>query len=122
MDLSRSKHWDHAYVSTIHAAQGVTQRLAIFHIRAPDKGREESNLKAVEAMAKIFGRRSFYVGTTRASHELRVYTNDKQMAAKIVAGDQDKTSAVETLNRHAAKTSAAQVPDPAKQMKGVVRS
>lgn len=122
VDLSRSKHWDHAYVSTIHAAQGVTQRLAIFHIRAPDKGREESNLKAVEAMAKIFGRRSFYVGTTRASHELRVYTNDKQMAAKIVAGDQDKTSAVETLNRHAAKTSAAQVPDPAKQMKGVVRS
>lgn len=100
MDLSRNRHWDHAYASTIHAAQGVTQRLAIFHICAPEQGRGVSNEKAVEAMARIFGSRSFYVGTTRASHELRVYTNDKAMAARIVAGRQDKTSAVETMRQY----------------------
>ena len=50
-------------------------------------------------MAKIFGNRSFYVGTTRASHELRVYTNDKAMAASIVSGRQDKSSAVETMRQ-----------------------
>lgn len=121
VDLSRSKHWDHAYASTIHAAQGVTQRLAIFHIRAPDKGREDSNQKAIEAMAKIFGRRSFYVGATRASHELRVYTNDKAMAAQIVAGEQDKTSAVQTISQYAAKTGAGLPSDPARQVKGVTR-
>lgn len=99
LDLSRNRHWDHAYASTIHAAQGVTQRLAVFHIRAPERGRGVSNENAVEAMAKIFGNRSFYVGTTRASHELRVYTNDKAMAASIVSGRQDKSSAVETMRQ-----------------------
>lgn len=48
-------------------------------------------------MAKVFGDRSFYVGVTRASHELRIYTNDKAAAAKAVSLKQDKTSAVETI-------------------------
>lgn len=102
LDLSRSRHWDHAYASTIHAAQGVTQRRAIFHIRAPDSGREGQNERALAAMARIFGQRSFYVGTTRASHELRVYTNDKAQAARIVEGRQDKSSAVEVIKQHEA--------------------
>ena len=51
-------------------------------------------------MAKVFGDRSFYVGATRASHELRIYTNDKTVAAKAVAAKQDKTSAVETIRQH----------------------
>jgi hypothetical protein len=50
-------------------------------------------------MAKVFGNRSFYVGSTRASHELSIYTNDKAVAAKAVSAQQDKTSAVETLHR-----------------------
>jgi hypothetical protein len=50
-------------------------------------------------MAKVFGDRSFYVGTTRASHELAIYTNDKGVAKTAVAGKQDKTSAVETIER-----------------------
>jgi hypothetical protein len=55
-------------------------------------------------MAKVFGDRSFYVGATRASHELRIYTNDKAMAARAVTARQDKTSAVETIQSHQKST------------------
>lgn len=100
VDLSRNKHWDHAYSQTVHASQGATQHRAIFHIRAPQTENERKQEKALENMAKVFGDRSFYVGTTRASHELRIYTNDKAVAASAVAAKQDKTSAVETIQRH----------------------
>ncbi len=100
VDLSRNKHWDHAYASTVHASQGATQHRAIFHIRAPETESEFKQARALDNMAKVFGDRSFYVGATRASHELRIYTNNKDVAAQAVAAKQDKTSAVETLRRH----------------------
>lgn len=100
VDLSRNKHWDHAYAQTVHASQGATQHRAIFHIRAPQTESEKKQERALENMAKVFGDRSFYVGATRASHELRIYTNDKAVAAKAVAAKQDKTSAVETIRKH----------------------
>ncbi|MCW5323690.1 conjugative relaxase [Verminephrobacter aporrectodeae subsp. tuberculatae] len=100
VDLSRNKHWDHAYAQTVHASQGATQHRAIFHIRAPLTEDERKQERALENMAKVFGNRSFYVGATRASHELRIYTNDKAVAARVVAAKQDKTSAVETIWQH----------------------
>jgi hypothetical protein len=48
-------------------------------------------------MAKVFGNRSFYVGSTRASHAMKIYANNKQDALKVVAAKQDKMSAVEVL-------------------------
>lgn len=104
VDLSRNKHWDHAYAQTVHASQGATQHRAIFHIRAPKTESEKKQERALENMAKVFGDRSFYVGATRASHELRIYTNDKAVAAKAVAAKQDKTSAVETIRQHGRAT------------------
>jgi len=104
VDLSRNKHWDHAYASTVHASQGATQHRAMFHIRAPQTEGERKQERAMENMAKVFGDRSFYVGATRASHELSIYTNDKAVAAKAVAAKQDKTSAVETIQRHGRAT------------------
>ncbi len=100
VDLSRNRHWDHAYAQTVHASQGLTQHRTLFHIRAPQTEGEHKQEKALENMARVFGDRSFYVGATRASHELRIYTNDKTMAARAVAARQDKTSAVETIQRH----------------------
>lgn len=97
VDLSRNKHWDYAYASTVHAAQGATQHRAVFHIRAPESENEHRQSRALENMAKVFGDRSFYVGVTRASHELRVYTNDKAAAAQAVSQKQDKSSAVESM-------------------------
>ncbi|MEN9904927.1 MAG: hypothetical protein RLZZ555_1492 [Pseudomonadota bacterium] len=100
LDLSRNRHWDHAYAQTVHASQGSTQYRTLFHIRAPHTEGERKQTRALENMARVFGDRSFYVGVTRASHELRIYTNDKDMAARAVAARQDKTSAVETIERH----------------------
>lgn len=100
VDLLHNKHWDHAYASTIHASQGMTQQRIIFHIRAPRTQSEHKQGRAIQGLSKVFGDRSFYVGVTRASHELRIYTNDKAFAALAVAARQDKTSAVETIERH----------------------
>lgn len=99
LDLEQNKHWDHAYASTVHAAQGATQQRAVFHIRAPIDAGERGGQRELDDMAKVFGARSFYVGSTRASHALTIYTNDKGLAASAVVGKQDKTSAVETLQR-----------------------
>lgn len=99
VDLRQQRHWDHAYASTVHAAQGATQYRAIFHIRAPEAGSKQQQEGQLAAMARVFGNRSFYVGTTRASHELRVYTNDKAGAARAIAAQQDKSSAVEVLEQ-----------------------
>ena len=102
IDLDKNKHWDHAYASTVHASQGSTQHRAMFHIRAPESENEHKLARELQNMAKVFGDRSFYVGTTRASHELAIYTNDKAVARLAVTGKQDKTSAVETIERHQA--------------------
>lgn len=99
LNLEQNKHWDHAYASTVHAAQGATQARAIFHIRAPEQEEARFGQRDLDNFARVFGARSFYVGSTRASHALTIYTNDKALAARAVAGRQDKSSAVETLQR-----------------------
>jgi len=97
IDLAQNKHWDHAYASTVHASQGATLHRTMFHIRAPEAANAQKESKELQQMAKVFGDRSFYVGTTRASHELQIYTNNKAVAAKAITGKQDKTSAIETI-------------------------
>lgn len=99
IDLAKNRHWDHAYASTVHASQGATEHRAVFHIRAPETTNETRDLRALVNMAKVFGNRSFYVGATRASHDVQIYTNNKDMARRAVGVEQDKSSAVETLNR-----------------------
>lgn len=103
VDLDKNQHWDHAYAVTVHASQGSTKQDVKFHIPIPEEREGESDRaqqKALDAMAKIFGDRGFYVGATRASHDLTVYTSDLGKAAEIVGGVQDKTSALETLENH----------------------
>ena len=101
MDLSANKHWEHGYASTVHSSQGTTKYRTFFHINAP-QGNESGKIKDSDLakMAKVFGERSFYVGVTRASHKLAIYTNDKNMAAQIIGAKQDKSSVLETLNKN----------------------
>ena len=99
VNLSSARHWDHAYASTVHASQGATQHRTIFHIRAPESESEFKQARQLESMAKVFGDRSFYVASTRASHELSIYTNDKMVAARAVGMKQDKTSAVGIIQK-----------------------
>jgi hypothetical protein len=98
INLERSKHWDYAYSSTVHASQGATQYRTLFHIQTPEHQSEKKQEKELKAMANVFGDRSFYVGSTRASHEIRIFTNSKRVALEVVAAKQDKTSAVEQID------------------------
>jgi conjugative relaxase-like TrwC/TraI family protein len=100
VDLSKNRHWEYGYAVTVHAAQGTTQYRTFFHIQIPEGEKKEENDKLVLAqMAKVFGQRSFYVGSTRASHELTIYTNDKNKAAQAIGAKQDKSSVLETMNK-----------------------
>lgn len=85
VDLSKSKHFEYGYASTVHSSQGKTVRATAFHIRG-DSG-------------KVFGDRAFYVGATRAREELKIYTDDMAAAMKSVGRAQEKTSAVEEMRR-----------------------
>lgn len=101
LDLHKNRHWDHAYASTVHAAQGTTQERVIFLMRVPENASGQKQERSLQQMAQVFADRSFYVGVTRASHDTLIYTNNKAIAAEVVGIKQDKTSAVETLKRDA---------------------
>ena len=105
IDLGKNPHWDHAYARTVHASQGATAHRTVFHIEVPEAVNEQRQTKELDQMAKVFGSRSFYVGATRASHELQVYTNSKELAERAIAGRQDKTSAIETIEAHQGRVS-----------------
>lgn len=99
LDISKNKHWDYAYSSTVHAAQGATKYRTVFHIPIKIGENEHQTERAMRDMAKVFGDRSFYVGVTRATHELEIYTNNKERAEMAVSTHQDKTSAVEIIKQ-----------------------
>ncbi len=99
ISLGTNKHWDHAYVSTVHASQGTTKQEATLAIRPPSDENEKKEALAMGRMAKVFGDRAFYVGVTRASQKITIYTTDKDVAAKAVGVKQDKTSALQTINK-----------------------
>jgi hypothetical protein len=48
----------------------------------------------------VFGARGFYVSVTRATHEVDVFTNNKQVARELVGQAQEKYSALEELTRY----------------------
>lgn len=100
IDLEKNQHWDHAYAQTVHASQGTTAHRAVFLIQVPESENPHRQALQLEAMARVFGTRSFYVGTTRASHDLQIYTNSKPIAERAVTGQQNKTSAIETIEAY----------------------
>lgn len=53
---------EHAYTSTVHAAQGRTSDAAILHLDS--------------AHSTITGHESWYVGLSRARQDVRVYVDD----------------------------------------------
>ena len=63
LDLSTKQHWEHAYASTVHAAQGKTADRVLVHLDT--------------RYEKTIGSESFYVAISRARQEARLYTNDQ---------------------------------------------
>ena len=92
MDLSEFKHWDHGYATTIYSSQGLTKENVFMLINSSTLSNAQNDEKAAKNLGKIFGNRAFYVGVTRASKELKIYTHDKNVARMAVGYSQDKTS------------------------------
>ncbi|MDV7585461.1 MobF family relaxase [Acinetobacter baumannii] len=92
MNLSEFNHWDHGYATTIYSSQGLTKSNVFMLINSNTLSHAENSEKAAKSLGKIFGNRAFYVGVTRASRELKIYTHDKTVARKAVGYSQDKTS------------------------------
>lgn len=92
MALNEFKHWDHGYATTIYSSQGLTKENVFMLINSNTLSNAQNDEKAAKNLGKIFGNRAFYVGVTRASKELKIYTHDKNVARMAVGYSQDKTS------------------------------
>lgn len=90
-----NQHFDHGYIKTVYASQGETAHRTILHLNMIVKDNDKEQTQAIKQMGKIFGDSATYVGVTRASHELMVYTNNIKIAQKMVGVVQDKTSVIE---------------------------
>ena len=73
------KHFDYGYVSTSYSSQGLSASRVLVH---------DSSLKSHE---------KFYVDVTRAKHELKIYTKDKEALYAGIQRKQDKSSALKLI-------------------------
>ena len=78
VDLTRYNHVDHGYTLTAHKSQGITADRALIHIDTEQKG--------------VNNRNAFYVDVSRARHEVKIYTDDKDRIAEKVSQWQAKLS------------------------------
>ena len=92
MPKEEFNHWDHGYANTIYSSQGLTKSNVFMLINSNKLSNTQNNEQAVKNLGKIFGNRAFYVGATRASMELKVFTHDKDIARGAVGYEQDKSS------------------------------
>ena len=85
LDLGAQQHWEHAYASTIHAAQGKTTDRVLVHI---DTKYEQT-----------IGSESFYVAISRARHEAKLYVDDRSKLTLAVERSAQKPYGLEALER-----------------------
>jgi ATP-dependent exoDNAse (exonuclease V) alpha subunit len=83
LDLKDDRHWEHAYASTVHAAQGKTTDRVLVHLDTK--------------FEKTIGSESFYVAISRARHEARLYVDDQSRLALAVGRSQQKLYGLEAL-------------------------
>jgi ATP-dependent exoDNAse (exonuclease V) alpha subunit len=69
-DLRSWRHWEHAYASTVHAAQGRTADAVVLHI---DSERSQ-----------VVGHESWYVALSRARDGIRVFTDDVARLPEVI--------------------------------------
>ncbi len=75
-------HWNHNYVTTAHAAQGMTTDRVLFHGESYRKN--------------LISQKSFYVGLSRAKHEVVVVTdNKKELVKQLGLHSGEKQNALE---------------------------
>lgn len=68
LDQVSQQHWNHDYVTTAHAAQGMTADRVYFH--------------AESFRRNLASQKAFYVAISRAKQEAVIYTNNKEQLIK----------------------------------------
>lgn len=92
LDLRNQHHWEHAYVSTVHAAQGRTADRLILHLDT--------------AQAQLIGHQSWYVGISRAKRHLELFTDDAERLPHAITRPLEQESALEIVREGAAREAA----------------
>lgn len=90
LDLKGDRHWEHAYASTVHAAQGKTADRVLVHLDTK--------------FEKTIGSESFYVAISRARHEARLYVDDRSRLPVAIGQSQQKQYGLEALESAAFST------------------
>ena len=78
--LDAAGHWEHAYATTVHAAQGRTADRVLLHLEVDQ--------------AKMLGHEGWYVGLSRARKEIKIYTDDRKRLAKEIGISIQQESAI----------------------------
>lgn len=83
LDFSTKQHWEHAYASTVHAAQGKTADRVLVHLDTKYE--------------KTIGSESFYVAVSRARHEARLYVDDQSKLPTAIGRSRRQQYGLEAL-------------------------
>ena len=83
LDLPQERHWEHAYASTVHAAQGRTVDRVLVHLDTKHE--------------KTIGSETFYVAISRARHQAKLYVDDGSRINSLVEQSRLKQYGLEAL-------------------------
>jgi len=81
-DTAQFRQFDHGYAVTSHSSQGLTASRVLANIDT-------------ESSRMLINTRLAYVAVSRASDDVRIYTNDAETLGQRLAADISKTAAVE---------------------------
>jgi hypothetical protein len=85
-DTAQMRHFDHGYAVTSHSSQGLTADRVLVNMDT-------------KVHPELINTRFAYVSVSRASEDVRIYTNDVAVLSERLSTDVTKTSAVD-LQKH----------------------
>jgi hypothetical protein len=81
-DAAQMRHFDHGYAVTSHSSQGLTADRVLVNMDT-------------KVHPELINTRFAYVSVSRASEDVRIYTNDAAVLSERLSTDVTKTSAVD---------------------------
>jgi hypothetical protein len=101
-------HLEHAYASTVHSAQGLTNNRAMI---------------ALDTRSRTTSMNLYYVAISRARHEARIYTNSINELPAAIARRFDKSTALAIQReRHLQRREAGMQPKGAPHGKQLLQN
>ena len=94
-----AKRFDHGYAVTSHSSQGLTARRVLAHIDT-------------DSSRSLINNRLAYVSVSRASEDVRIYTNSADSLGKRLASDTGKTAAVDLAKPDLNEQLLRSIPGP----------